>query len=152
MEPFSYSQSVSLRLNGSDGRKVAAELARLTGKEVHFNPKRSDSTYTLNATNVPLWEVLDTLSADASIRIGYEDFAHLRALRRSLLTSERMSVCFSNITADRLAKELSYLTGLNVHSSPGGDRVVVNYSGVSVTFEEILSQVFDSTGVQLTVR
>jgi hypothetical protein len=139
-------------LRGNDSRKVAAELARLTGQEVNFNPKRPDATFTLNATNVPLWDVLEALSADASIRIGYEDFAHLRALRQSLLSAERMSMNFSNVTAGGLAKELSYLTGLNVHPAPGSERVVVSYSGTSVTFEEMLAQVRDSSGVQFIIR
>jgi hypothetical protein len=146
------SQPVSLRLHGSDGKKVAAELARLTGTQVVFNPKRPGTTFTLNVTNVPLWEVLNTLSADASIQIGYENFSHLRALRQSLLTSERMPVHFSNVTAGRLAKELSYLTGLNVQVAPSDASVVIDYSGTSVTFDEILAQLSDTSGVQFTIR
>jgi hypothetical protein len=131
---------------------VAAELHRITGAEVMFNPRQPDATFTLDFKDEPLWNVLDTLSAEGNIQIAREDFAHLRGLRQSFLSGERMAVCFSNVTAKRLAHDLSFLTGRDVYVASGDPKTVVYYKGKGVNFEEMVMEVSLSAGVQIAIR
>lgn len=151
-QPPDLMKLVTLRLNRSDSKSVAAELVRLSGAEIVVNPTRADAVFSLDVKNIPLWDVLDFLSADASIKLGDEDFSELRRARRAFLSGERMSVCFSNISAKRLADEISFLTGLEVNVPAGSAGVIVNYSGKGVTLKEIVTQVSEVSGVQIALR
>lgn len=146
------SASMTLHLKEADAHKVAAELARLTGAEVMFNPRQSDVTFTLDFDDAPLWDVLDALSAKGDVQIAKEDFAHLKSVRQSFLSGERMAVCFHNVTAKRLATDFSFLSGRDVYVASGDPKTLVNYKGNARTFEEIVAEVSQSAGVQIAVR
>jgi hypothetical protein len=147
-----YSVTVSLRLSGADSHRVAAELTRLSGAQVTFNPRQPDDTFDLDIQDQPLWNVLDTLSARGSIQIGHEDFGHLKNVRRAFLSGERMAVCFHNVTAKRLATDLSSLTGRDVYVASGDPKALVDFKGKALTFEEIVAAASDAAGVQLLIR
>jgi hypothetical protein len=143
---------ITTQLKNADSRKVAAELGRLTGAPVTFNPRRPEGTFDLNVKDKPLWDVLDELSSRGKIQVGKEDFGHLRSMRQSLLSGERIGVCFHNVTAKRLAAELSFLSGRDVYVNWGDPKAVVDYTGKGVTFEEIVAQASLSAGVQIDIR
>jgi len=91
-------------------------------------------------------------TSDTDIQKGREDVYHLRKVRTSLLHGERMSVCFSNISAGDLAAELSFITGLQIVAERKDAVTGVNYSGKSVTLGEMLSQVSELSGVQFLIK
>jgi hypothetical protein len=142
---------VTLALKGSSSREVSAELARLTGYGIVFTPSKADATFSLDFKNAPLWEVLETLSTSGKVRIGSEDFSNLQIVRRTLLDGERMSVCISGTTVKRLVDELEYLTGLDIRVTSGDQRAVVNFTARGVNLDEIVAQVSERTGVQITI-
>jgi len=151
-EMLEMSALITLEVTNGDSHRVAAELKRLTGAEVIFNPRRPDATFTLNVRDEPLWNVLDTLSSEGSLQIAKEDFGHLKSVRQSFLSGERMSVCFQKVTAKRLATDLSFLTGLDVHVEAGNPKTLIYYTGQGVNLQEIVAQVSQGAGVQLAVR
>jgi hypothetical protein len=143
---------MSFRLTDADSGKVGAELHRLTGAPVQFKPRRPDATITREFNNETLWNVLESLSSEGSVQIANEDFGHLRSVRHSFLSGERMAVCFSNVTAKRLARDLTFLTGREVDVTAGDPKTVINYRGTAVTFEEMVSAVSLNAGIQMTIR
>jgi hypothetical protein len=143
--------SLTLRVKNASSQKVAAELSRLTGAEVTITPRRSNTTFNLDVKDEPLWNVLDTLSSGGSIQIAHEDFDHLRSVRQSFLSGERMAVCFHNVTAKRLATDLSFLTGRNVYVAVGDPNALVDYKGRGVTFEEMVAEISRAAGVELVI-
>lgn len=147
-----YSVTVSLRLAGANSHKVAAALTRLSGEQITFSPRRLDDTFSLDVQDQPLWNVLETLSARGSIQIGQEDFGHLQNVRQAFLSGERIAVCFHNVTAKRLATDLSSLTGRDVYVASGDPKAVVYFKGKALTFEEIVVAVSQAAGVQLLIR
>lgn len=152
-ETLDLSAMVTLQLNEADGKKVTAALARATGgAHVMFNPRRPDATVNLNFKDAPLWDVLETLSAEGSIQIAREDFGHLRSVRHSFLSGERMAVCFHNVTVKRLAADLSFLSGRDVYVAAGDAKALVDYKGKGVNFEEIVAQAAETAGVQMLIR
>ena len=146
------SAPITLQLKSADSHRVAAELGRLTGAPVTFNPRQPDESFNLDVKDKPLWDVLEELSTGGKIQIAKEDFAHLRGVRQSFLSGERMSVCFHNVTAKRLAADLSFLSGRDVYVASGNPKAVVDYTGKAVTFEDIVAQASLSAGAQLAVR
>jgi hypothetical protein len=146
------SASVTLQLKEANSHKVAAELARLTGAVVSFNSRRPDATFNLDFKDAPLWNILDTLSSEGNIQIAREDFGHLRSVRQAFLSGERMAVCFHNVTAKRLATDLSFLTGRDVYVASGDPKALVDYKGKAVTFEEMVAEVSRGAGVQIAIR
>lgn len=146
------SAPITMQLKNANSRKVAAELGRLTGAPVTFNPRQPDDTFNLDVKDKPLWEVLEELSSGGKIQIAKEDFGHLRGVRQSFLSGERISVCFHNVTAKRLAADLSFLSGRDVYVVSGNPKAIVDYTGKAVNFEEIVAQVSQSAEVQLEVR
>lgn len=144
--------SVSLRFNGSNSRTVSAELSRISGQEVVFTPSVPDDTVTLDVNNLPFWDVLEILSKSGRIQLGYDDFSNLRAVRRALLYGDRISVCMHGVSIKRLARELRYLTGLDIKVTSGDEKAVVNFTAKGVTFNDIVAQVSEQTGAQLAVK
>jgi hypothetical protein len=143
---------ISLRLNGSDGRSVSAELARISGRDVVFVPATPDATFSLDVKDVPLWDVLERLSAGGRLQIGGDDFSNLQTVRKALLGGERMSVCVRGATVRRLVYELEYLTGLDMRVTSGDQRAAVDYTATGVTLDEIVAQVSERAGVRIAVR
>lgn len=146
------SAPITLHLKDVNSRSVAAELAKQIHAAVIFNPRQPGTTFSIDVTDEPLWNVLDTLSAGANIQIGMEDFGHLRSMRQSLVGGERIAVCFHNVTAERLAADLSFLSGREVHVASGDPGAVVDYTGKRVTFEEIVAQASEAAGVEIAIR
>jgi hypothetical protein len=146
------SAPITLQLKNADSNSVAAALGRITGAPVMFNPRRPDETFNLDVKDKPLWDVLDELSSGGNIQIAKEDFGHLRGVRQSLLNGERISVCFTNVTAKRLATDLSFLSGRDVYVASGDPKAVVNYKGTAVTFEEIVTQASERAEVEIAIR
>lgn len=146
------SMPVTLRFRESNGRDVSAELARVTGAEVTFSPSRADATINLEVDRLPLWNVLEILSESGRIQIAGDDFSSLRKARRALLYGERVSLCVQGATVRRLVSEMRYLTGLDIRVMSGDVNAVVNYSAKNVTFDEIVAQVSERAGVQITVK
>ncbi len=151
-ETLDMSVPITLNLKRASSQKVAAELGRLTGTQVTFNPRLSRETFDLNIKDKPLWDVLDELSSNGKIQIAKEDFGHLRSLRQSLLSGERMTVNFHDVTAKRLATDLSFLSGRDVYVASGDPKTMINYTGNAVTFEEIVAQVSQDAGVEIAIR
>lgn len=151
-EVLNASLPITLQLRNANSRAVAAALARLTGAQVMFSPRQPDAVFNLDFTDEPLWNVLDTLSAEGNVQIAKEDFGHLKGVRQSFLSGERIAVCFQNVTAKRLAADLSFLTGRDVHVASGDPEAPVYYKGRGVNFEEIVAAVSESAGVQIAVR
>lgn len=146
------SASITLQLKNASSDKVAAELGRLTGAPVMFNTRQSRETFNLDVKDKPLWNVLEELSSRGKIQIAKEDFGHLRKMRESLLSGERIAACFTNVTAKRLATELSFLSGRDVYVASGDPDLAVNYTGKEVTFEEIVTGVSQEAGVVIAIR
>jgi hypothetical protein len=143
---------VTLRLKGSNSRAVSAELARVTGQNVVFTPTTPNATFSLDVKDVPLWNVLETLSASGRVQIAGEDFSNLQAVRRALLQGERMSVCIHGTTVKRLVEELEQLTGLEIRVTSGDPKTLVDFTAKGVNFDEIVAQVSERAGVQIAIR
>lgn len=151
-ETLNMSVPITLNLKRANSQQVAAALSRLTSTQVTFDPRQSRETFDLNVKDKPLWDVLEELLSRGKIHIAKEDFGHLRSMRQSLLNGERIAVCFTNVTAERLATELSFLSGRDVYVASGEPELVVNYTGKGVTFEEIVTAVSQETGVVIAIR
>jgi hypothetical protein len=151
-ELLDMSAPITIQIKDADSNKVATELTRVTGAQVTFNPHRPDATFNLAVKDEPLWNVLDTLSSQGSIQIAKEDFRHLKSVRQAFLSGERMAVCFHNVTAKRLATDLSFLTGRDVYVASGDPKALVDYSVKAVTFDEIVAGASQAAGVQMAVR
>lgn len=149
---FDAESLITLRVKNASSQKVAAELARLTGAEVTISPRRANTTFNLDVKDEPLWNVLDTLSSGGSIQIAHEDFDHLRSVRLAFLSGERMAVCFHNVTARRLASDLSFLTGRDVFVAAGDANALVDYKGRGVNFEEMVAEISQVAGVELVIE
>jgi hypothetical protein len=63
-----------------------------------------------------------------------------------------MSVCFQNVTAKRLATDLSFLTGRDVYVAWGDPKALVHYKGKGVNFEEMVAEASQSAGVHIAIR
>lgn len=150
-EPI-YSMRVNLQLNKSNGKQIASELGRITAREVVFVPTNADATFSFDVKDAPLWNLLEMLSQDGSVRIGGEDFAQLQMIRRALTTGERMSVCIQNVPVKSLVKNLAELSGLNIRITSGDPKTLVSLSAREVTLDDIVAQVTAQTGVQVSVR
>lgn len=146
------SAAVTVQLANADSQRVAAELSRLTGAQVSFNPRRPDATFNLDVKDEPLWNVLETLSSQGNLQVAREDFAHLKNVRQAFLSGERMAVCFSNVTAKRLATDLSFLTGRDVYVASGDPKALVNFKGTALNFEGIVAEAAAAAGVQIAIR
>jgi len=143
---------ISLHFKGSNSREVSAELARITGEEVVFSPSTVDATFDLHVDEVPLWNILEILSQSGRIQIGGDDFSNLQTVRRSFLQGERISVCIRGTTIKRLVEELRYLTGLDIQVTSGDRKTVVNFTAKGVNLNEIVAQVSERTGIQITIK
>ena len=144
--------SVTMKLRGSKGREVSAELARVTGEDVVFSPATPDTTVSLDADNMPVWDVLETLSRSGRILISGVDFYNIKTVRRTLLNNEPISVCAHGMTVKRFVNELRFMTGLDVQITSGDANAVVNYNGRGVYLSDILAGVSERTGAQIAVR
>jgi hypothetical protein len=146
------SVTLSLQLTEADSSKVGAELHRLTGAPVVFKPRRPDATITRDFKNETLWNVLESLVGEGSVQIANEDFGHLRSMRHSLVSGERMAVCFSNVTAKRLARDLTFLSGREVYVTAGDPKTVINYKGKAVTLDEMVAAISFDASIQISIR
>ena len=146
------SRSVTLRLKGSKGREVSAELARVTGEDVAFTPWTTGATVDLDLENVPAWSALEVLSQSGRIQISGVEFSNIKKVRRTLLSGGPISLCAHGMTARRFANELRFMTGLDIQIMSGDPKSVVNYNGRGVTLNDIVAQVSERTQVQLAVR
>lgn len=145
-------RSVSVRFKGSDSREVSAELARLTGKEVAFSPSTPGATINLEVENLPVWDLLELLSQNGRIRIAGLDLYTIKTVRRALLYGEPISVCAHGMTVKRFVNELRFMTGLNIQFTGGNPNTIVSYTGKGVRLNDIMSQVSERTGVQITLK
>jgi hypothetical protein len=146
------SQSVTLRLRGSNGREVSTELARITGEDVAFSASATGGTVDLDVENLPVWNVLEILSQSGRIQISGVDLSNIRRVRRTLLYGEPISVCAHGMTVKRFVNELRFMTGLNFQITAGDPNTIVNYNGRGVRLNDILTQVSERTGVQLAAK
>lgn len=144
--------SVTLHLRDSIATEVSAELARLTGRDVVFSPATPDTTVTIDADNTPIWDVLETLSRSGRIQISGVDLYNLKAVRRTLLNGEPISVCAHGMTVRRFVDELRFVTGLDLQVTSGDADAIVNYNGHGVYFNDIVLGVSDRAGVQISVK
>jgi type II secretory pathway component GspD/PulD (secretin) len=141
--------SVTLHLRDSRATQVSDELARVTGQEVVFSPTTPDTTVTLDADNTPIWDVLETLSRSGRIQISGIDFYNIKAVRRTLLNGEPISVCAHGMTVKRFVNELRFMTGLDLQVTSGDANAIVNYNGHGVYLNDITSEVSERTGTQI---
>jgi hypothetical protein len=146
------SKSVSLRLKGSKGRDVSAELARVTGADVAFYPSTAGATVDLEVENMPVWNLLETLSQSGRIQIAGLDLYNIRKVRRTLLHNEPISVCAHGMTVKRFVNELRFMTGLDIQITSGNQNAIVNYNGRGVRLNDIMAQVSERTEVLLTLK
>jgi hypothetical protein len=144
--------SVSTHFNRVTSKQVASELARITAREVAFVPTNPQEKFNLDAKNVPLWDVLETLAQSGKVRIGGEDFSSLQAVRKALLSGERMSVCIHNASIQSVVEEFAGISGLPIRVTSGDATTIVTLSVKGVTLEEALAQVSFQAGVQIAVR
>ena len=141
---------VTLQMKGGNSKHLAAELARITGREVVFQPSVPDDTFSLDIKNAPLWDVLEILSASGQMRIGGEDFAKLKAIRKALVGGEKMAVCIRSASVQQVVNEFANLSGLRLRITSGDAEAIVNLSVKEVTLEDVLAKVSEQTGVQIT--
>jgi hypothetical protein len=146
------SKPVTLRLKGSNGREVSDALARVTGEDFVFSPSTVDATLNLDVENLPVWNVLEILSQSGRIQISGIDFYNIKTVRRTLLFGERLSVCAHGMTVKRFVNELRFMTGLDIQTTSGDPNTIVSYTGKWVNLNEVMTQVSERTGVQITVK
>jgi hypothetical protein len=143
---------ITTHFNRGSSRQVASELARITAREVAFVPINPQETFNLDAKNIPLWDVLETLSQSGKVRIGGEDFSGLQAVRKSLLSGERMSVCIHHASIQSIVEEFAGISGLPIRVTSGDATTMVTLTVKGVTLEEALAQVSSQAGVQIALK
>lgn len=142
---------VNMRFDRGSSKQVASELARITDKEISFVPNNSRERFNLDAKDAPLWDVLETLSESGKLRIGGEDFSSLQAVRRALVSGERMRVCIHGASIQSVVDEFAGMSGLPIHITSGDPATVVTITVEGATLEEAMAQVSDQTGVQIAM-
>jgi hypothetical protein len=140
---------VTVHSSRGSSKQVALELARVTSREVTFIPNNSQEKFNLDAKEIPLWDVLETLSQSGKLRIGGEDFSDLRALRQALRSGERMRVCIHNASVQSVVEEFAGISGLPIRITSGDPATLVTISVQDVTLEEALARISEQTGVQI---
>jgi len=131
---------------------MTAELSRLTGAEVVFLPSKPDATFSIDTKGASLWDVLEILSDSGKVEIAGEDFSKLRAMRKALVSGEKMTVCIHRTSVQRLATELAYLSGLPVHVASGDKMKLVNFSIKAAALDDIIARVTEQTGAEISVK
>lgn len=141
---------MTLQMQGATNKRLVAEVARVSGKEVAFSSKRPDVPFNLDVKGAPLWDVLEILSDNGTLLIGGEDFEKLRLTRRALLSGEKISMCVQNTPVSTFVTDLAGLTGLPIHITGGNARATVNVKLRDVTLQDIIAQVSEQTGAKIT--
>jgi hypothetical protein len=143
---------ITLHSRKGSSEHVASELARITAMQVSFVPNDRREKFNLDAKDIPLWDVLETLSVSGELKIGGEDFASLRAARQSIVSGERMKVCIHNASAQSVVDEFAGISGLPIRITAGDPQTIVNLTVQAATLDEAMAQISEQTGVQITVR
>jgi len=143
---------VTVQFDRGSSRQVASELARITARQVAFTPNNPQERFNLDAKNIPLWDVLETLSQSGKVQIGGEEFSNLQAARKALVSGERMSICIRNASVQSVVREFAGMSGLPIRVTSGDPSAVLTLSMKGVTLEEALTQVSSYTGIQISLR
>lgn len=144
--------SITLELRHGNNHQLSDELTRITGKRIAVSPSKPDEAINLDVKDAPLWDVLETLSQSRTVLIEGEDFLKLQALRQSLLTDNKVSVCIHNAPLEMVVNELSGLSGKSLHITSGNTKTPVTLSSKRITLEKILSRLSAQTGAQIEAR
>lgn len=144
--------SITLELRHGNNQRLSDELTRITGRRIAVSPSKPDEAINLDVKDAPLWDVLETLSQNRTVLIEGKDFLKLQALRQSLRTGEKVSVCIHNAPLERVVSELSGLSGKSLHVTSGNMKASVTLSSKKITLEGILLRVSAQTGAQIEAK
>jgi len=134
--------------NGTYG-KLVAELARLSGKNIAFSPAKQLPPFVLGFKQAALWDALEFLSDRGTVQIDGKDFESLRALRKSLLSGDRISLGVQNTPVSTFVNDMAGISGLPLRVAAGRPMSVVNVDIQAATLTEILAKVSEQTGTKI---
>lgn len=141
---------VTLQMQNGNTNQLLDELARVSGNEITFSPKKLRGSLNLDIKKAALWDIFDVLSANGTVKIEGQDFQQLKELRRVLLSGEKLSLCVQNTSVGTLVSDLASLSGLPIRITAGSPMASVNEKLQDVTLKEFLDKVAEQTGTKIT--
>jgi len=148
-----FATETTLEISGGTYSQVVSELARISGKDISFTRPRLNTQDPeigeLGFKKAPLWNALEFLSDEGTVRIGGKDFESLRRLRKSLLSGERINFGVKNTPVGTFVTDLIGLTGLPFHVSGGDPMALANVDLQDVNLDEIVAKVSEQTGTAI---
>lgn len=142
----------TVQIKGGNANDLAAALAGITGREVVFVPTMPEHPISLDVKGAPVWDILEILAEHGKVQIGGDDFSTLQLIRKALVTGERMSICIRGASVRRVVDELEALSGLSIQVTSGDAHRLVTLSAKGVTLNELLAQMSDQAGVQISQK
>jgi hypothetical protein len=140
---------VNLEMQNSTYPQLVAALARLSGKDLKFSPKKSDMVFNVGFKRATLWDALKVLSDQGTVQIAGHDFEKLKRLRRSLLSGEKFSFCVKSTPVNTFVNDMASLTGLPLRIAAGRPTATVNVKLEDVALSEMLIAVSEQTGTKI---
>jgi hypothetical protein len=133
--------------------QLITQLSRISGKDISFTVsrpnQRPDIIANLGFKKAPLWNALEFLSDQGTVRIEGKDFDSLRRLRKSLLSGERINFGIKNTPVNTLVTDLVGLTGLPCHITSGGPMALANVELPQANLDEIITKVSAQTATKI---
>ena len=134
--------------------QLVTQLARISGKDISFTMSRPknqgpETIANLGFKKAPLWNALEFLSDQGTVRIEGKDFESLRRLRKSLVSGERINFGIKNTPVNTLVTDLVGLTGLPCHITSGGQMALANVELPQANLDEIITKVSAQTATRI---
>lgn len=140
---------VTLTVVNGDGKEVSDKLTSESGTAIVFVPRRAKEPFNINLVDSPLYDVLSVLANRGRITVKGEDFRKIQRIHDMMLKDGRLSITFSNVTAQVALDKLSFLSGRSFVVESGDAAAQVNLSLRQATLEEIVAAISKQTGVKV---
>jgi len=144
-----FSMETTLQMRDATYPQLITELARISGKDLLFDPLKPDVTFNAEYKRALLWDVLDMLSERGKLQIARQDFERLKKLRRVLLSGTKISLCVHNTPVNTFVNDLASVTGLSLRVVDGDPLAIVNVKLQDVSLSDIVVRVSGQTGARI---
>jgi len=144
-----FGRETTLEMQNATYPQFVAALARISGKDIEFSPAKPDAVFNTGWKRATLWDVLDMLSDQGTVRITGKDFEKFKRLRRVLLSDTKISLCVRNTPVSTFVIDMASLTGLPFRITDGRPMAVVNLQLQHVSLDDILVKVSEQTGTTI---
>jgi len=118
---------------------------------IEFVPfeRNRQKRYTLQINKDDVWNTLDFLFKEGTLKVSGMDFGVFEKMRRDMLSGKKISVNFKSISVREALANLAFLSGRRFHVTSGDPNQLVSISVKDFTLDEVVSDIVTRTRVAI---